>query len=65
VVSSTALPRSGRELPGRGFPSFIACGRVTEFWNQTDALGLREQVDIITDAEPADAEPSEIATPAS
>jgi steroid delta-isomerase-like uncharacterized protein len=41
----------------------IACGRVTEFWNQTDALGLREQLGIITDAELADAEPSEIATP--
>jgi len=41
----------------------IACGRVAEFWNQTDALGLREQLGIITDAELADAEPSEIATP--
>ena len=42
----------------------IACGRVAEFWNQTDALGLREQLGIITDEELADAEPSEAATPA-
>ena len=42
----------------------IACGRVVEVWNQTDALGLREQLSIITDEEMADAEPSEAATPA-
>ena len=42
----------------------IACGRVAEVWNQTDALGLREQLGIITDEELADAEPSEAATPA-
>jgi predicted ester cyclase len=42
----------------------IACGRVVEVWNQTDALGLREQLGIITDDELSDAEPSEAATPA-
>jgi steroid delta-isomerase-like uncharacterized protein len=42
----------------------IACGRVAEVWNQTDALGLREQLGIITDDELSDAEPSEAATPA-
>jgi steroid delta-isomerase-like uncharacterized protein len=42
----------------------IACGRVAEVWNQTDALGLLHQLSIITDEEMADAEPSEAATPA-
>ena len=35
----------------------IECGRVTEFWNQTDALGLRQQLGIVSDEELADAEP--------
>jgi steroid delta-isomerase-like uncharacterized protein len=41
----------------------IECGRVVEFWNQTDALGLREQLGIITEAELADAELAGTATP--
>jgi steroid delta-isomerase-like uncharacterized protein len=43
----------------------LACGRVVEFWNQTDALALREQLGIITPAELADAAPAGTATPAS
>ena len=42
----------------------IECGRVTEFWNQTDALGLRQQLGIVSDEELADAEPAGTATPA-
>ncbi len=41
----------------------IECGRVAEFWNQTDALGLREQLGIISEEELADAEPAESTTP--
>jgi len=41
----------------------IECGRVTEFWNQTDALGLRQQLGIVSDEELADAEPVDSATP--
>lgn len=43
----------------------IECARVAEFWNQTDALGLRRQLGIVSEDELADAEPAEIATPAS
>ena len=41
----------------------IECGRVAEFWNQTDALGLRQQLGIVSDEELADAEPAGTATP--
>ena len=37
----------------------VACGRIAEYWSASDGLGLRRQLGIVTDAEPADA-----ATPA-
>jgi steroid delta-isomerase-like uncharacterized protein len=56
---------TGRQATWEGMSVLrIACGRVAEFWNQTDALGLRVQLGIITDDELSDAEPSEAATPA-
>jgi predicted ester cyclase len=41
----------------------IECGRVVEFWNQTDALELRRQLGIVSDEELSDAEPAGTATP--
>ena len=33
----------------------VACGRIAELWSSSDGLGLRRQLGIVTDAEPADA----------
>jgi steroid delta-isomerase-like uncharacterized protein len=41
----------------------IECGKVVEFWNQTDALGLRQQLGIVSEEELANAEPAGTATP--
>jgi steroid delta-isomerase-like uncharacterized protein len=52
---------TGRQATWEGISVLrIACGRIVEVWNQTDGLGLRKQLGIVSDEELADAEPSGI-----
>ena len=59
------IAATGRRATWEGLSILrFACGRIVEGWNQTDALGLRAQLGIVTAEELADAEPSGAATPA-